>query len=343
MDSSQGPEPAKKRLKVALRLQLTLTALRKGRSEKMRNGKSVSRISWAIFSVLAASLTPSFGAPEAGAAETGAGAESEIPDFNAALKQGLADPTTSAPCRETLSQPNPADSWTRNGFKNVKVESIPTEQFYSPTSKTKFTHGMELTAVLFRDSGWDRSEIEPRFKRVAEIYTQCGVKLSKLVYVEADPFEGRKNVDYSESHDDLIISKAIPETPRPAIFFVQSLQKPNGLISLAYSWRNGSIYPDTPIEVPLRNTAWISNDFKTNTRTTEERHKGEWTEKGAPYTVYDRSYSVDAHEIGHILTDSGHYEGKGKNFLAGDERKANDRINPQQCEAIRRHPLVKPL
>lgn len=287
-------------------------------------------------------------------------APKELPNFSGAL-QWVTPPsscTTCGPAASPGTEPGlSADAWHQAGFRNVTVDAYPVESLYGQVKPTQFTHGMDLTLVLFRGTGWDKSEIQSRYGRVAQIYAQCGVKISRLNYVEADPYQGITVVDNSGRRDDLKIAQATPDTPRPVVYMLEHGQNEHRVSQVAYSWRNGSTHnytPDkseVPLEPALMNTAWITHSYKKSMVTAAEiKSKAHEIVEGVPFgadggplTIVRPEYSVEAHELGHILTNSGHYEGKGMNFLYGSERLANDKINASQCEAIRRHPLVKPL
>jgi hypothetical protein len=59
--------------------------------------------------------------------------------------------------------------------------------------------------------------------------------------------------------------------------------------------------------------------------------------------IHASSYSVEAHELGHVLGNVSHYMGPGKNFLSDLPDLLNDQIKPEQCEQMKKHSLMKPL
>ena len=53
-------------------------------------------------------------------------------------------------------------------------------------------------------------------------------------------------------------------------------------------------------------------------------------------------YSVEAHELGHILLDADHVYWKSKrNIMHGKADMQNNEFTPDQCNTIRQSPLIK--
>ena len=172
--------------------------------------------------------------------------------------------------------------------------------------------------VLLRNSGWSEEQIKLRLNRVAEIYSQCGIKVASAKLVTVDAPNGWIDVDYSIEQRDLKIATMTPTTDKPILYYVRS----NKEGQTAYAWNQSKQRPP-----PLTNTAWMTTELNT-----------------AEYKKWrDPVYNEDAHELGHILGNCGHNTDGSKNFLAGDVALLNDKIQPKQCESMKKNTLVKPL
>jgi hypothetical protein len=172
--------------------------------------------------------------------------------------------------------------------------------------------------VLFRNAGWTKEEVITRFRGVAAIFSQCGIQITLATVVEADAPKNWIDVSWRGERRDLQIAKLAPETSKPILFFVRSDRDGN----IAYAWRRGN-NPDPH----LSDTAWIT------AQVTRQSYRSR----------RDPSYLTEAHELGHILGDCSHVDDGSRNFLAGRYNLLNDQIRQDQCDAMKRHPLVRPL
>lgn len=172
--------------------------------------------------------------------------------------------------------------------------------------------------VLLRNSGWSKEQIEQRLTRVAQIYSQCGIKVARATLVTVDAPNGWVDVDYSDEERDLKIATMTPTTDKPILFYVRSSREGQ----TAYAWRQGKSRPPA-----LTDTAWMTTEINT----------------AAYKKLRDPTYSPDAHELGHIFGNCEHNADGSKNFLAGDVALLNDKIQPKQCENMKKHNLVTPL
>lgn len=226
--------------------------------------------------------------------------------------------------RTVVGQPQDTKPWKDAGFGDVQWIPVKDTDLYPPNDPKSYTSRFNLTVVVLRKSGWESEEVLQRLKRVAEIYSQCGVKLGKVTLVEGDsPFGGREvSREWDESSE--MISKALPTSvERPVLFYIGAEEGYlTGFSAPKYFVRDFLQDPSDP----LLDTAWVTSATKTM-----EYKKGR-----------DSAYSTEAHELGHILTDAGHVMGS-RNLMAADKDYVNDKLNPKQCETIHKSPLVTPV
>lgn len=222
------------------------------------------------------------------------------------------------PCPTSIvdAAPTELEKWSLAGFENPTIDLIEPKLTAAYTKK-KFTHEVKLTMVLLRNSGWSQKNMQQRLTRVAEVYSQCGIRIARSKLVTVDAPNGWVDIDYKNEQRDLKIASMIPATEKPIIYYVRS----NIEGSNAYAWNQSSNRP-----APLTNTAWITSIV----------NKPAYTE------TRDHSYSPDAHELGHILGNCGHND-LSSNFLASEVILLNDKILPDQCESLKKNNLVKAL
>ena len=223
---------------------------------------------------------------------------------------------SSCPTPDTDPKPTEREKWLRAGFGNPSIDQL--DATLPSSDPKKFTHEIKLTMVLLRNSGWDKEQIKQRLTRVADIYSQCGIKVASAKLVTVDAPNGWVDVDYRVEKRDLKIATMTPTTDKPILFYVRSSREGQ----IAYAWNQSKDQPP-----PLTNTAWLTSEINT-----------------AKYKKWrDPAYNTEAHELGHIFGDCGHNTDGSKNFLAGDVALLNDKIQPKQCESMKKHNLVRPL
>lgn len=244
-------------------------------------------------------------------------ADDAFPDFNKAVQNAGVPPTASC---NSASEPNddPARRWIQAGFKNAVVESWSLDL----PSESKFTHELEITTVLFRGANWTKADVQSRFKRLSGVYSQCGIKVQKVNFVESDAPNGWIDVDGITRKDGDIesqITKSLPVSERPIFFYVRSSKDVQSAYAQPEYWVSSSS--------PALNTVWVTSESKSR-------------EKNG---LYNSSYSTEAHELGHVLLDSGHVKDESENFLANSFDKLNAKITQEQCNTMKKNKLVRPL
>lgn len=206
--------------------------------------------------------------------------------------------------------------WARAGFVKSKIALIDVNKFYEKTQQV-FTHSFDLTLVVFRGTGWSKAVVLRRLKKVADIYAQCGVRLSQVKLVEARAPGGVIDF-FSPGLGDTGIAQKVPSTFRPVLFYFRSIPKLN-----AYSWPEDT--EDENVADALKDTAWISLSAAMDLNT----------------KIRDPKYVSEAHELGHILLDSlAHAEVGEANLMAESYEYENDHLTADQCRKIKEHRLV---
>ena len=224
-----------------------------------------------------------------------------------------------------------AQRWEDRGFKNVVVDDIDLEPFYQAQPLVTPSFGLKLVSVIFRTSGWSAPEIIARTKDLTETLSQCGVKLTQSKLITVDPIPGftkfdgqvRLAPDYFDDPNkkEATVSKMLPGSRRPVIFYVQAINTDTAYANLAEAQAPGNM------NLPMLDTIWISKAI------TYSEHK------------FNPRYSVEAHELGHVLGKLQHIyppklPGAKTNLMAADLYKGSPKLEASQCEKILRSELL---
>ena len=209
--------------------------------------------------------------------------------------------------------------WSTAGFTNPKITTVDTEKFYRGAAY-HFSHSFDLTLVMFRKTGWNKSSILKRIKKAARIYARHGIRIGKLRLVVADAPSGV--IDFWQpGGEDFQIARATPVKNRPVIYYIRAVPKLN-----AYSWLERGV--SGPVAPPLRHTIWVSlaADMKLNKRR------------------YRSSYTTEAHELGHVFLNSQTHTAPGiLNLMSDTPETADDSLTPKQIAIMKQHSLMKKL
>ena len=224
--------------------------------------------------------------------------------------------------------------WETAGFKNVEISDIDLAPFYQGTAQVPAVKGLALKSVVLRGSGWTLSEIKERTQDMTDTLGQCGVKLTSYKVITVDALPGLQRFDGmvrtgAEFLDDphkkeAKVANMLPDSARPVMFYVQAIAMYSAYANLAEATQEG--YKTAPVV----DTIWIA--------------------KSITYTEnkYNPYYSVEAHELGHVLGKLQHLylpklPGPMTNLMAADMYKLSPTLNAGQCEKILKSGLLAPL
>ena len=238
--------------------------------------------------------------------------------------------------------PDEKTAWENAGFSNPEFMTVATK---ADDFSKKYTHELTMSLVMFRYkseivetvdvvdmsqdeiktikmdlkiSGWTPEILKNSMRRVAEIYSQCGIKIDHVKLVVVDAPDQLVNVDSFEK----MVSK-IPVTPRPTLFFTRERLE-NDAAGHAYTMDKENLFGSVTV-----NTAWIAGIVNT------AYHKNLHIEQK------QEGYSTVAHELAHLLANSEHINSDdGMNLLGGSPEQQNSHIRREQCDAMKTHPSV---
>lgn len=214
--------------------------------------------------------------------------------------------------------------WSAAGFNGATTWDLPV----SNRDPWRF---IDLVAVRAEGSSWSNPEIEERLRLAGEVLAQCRVGLGQ-VYLVSAVLPGGRGGDIGDETRGRVetVAAALPTAVRPVLFFVDRARPIDPASNSAWSFTSGfmSIFPvGTAPRAELTNTAWITD------RTRE------------PDYVTERLYSVEAHELTHLLLNEGGHlpVGSRNNLMSPTGRDARNVLTLyDQCPRMRASPLTRP-
>lgn len=161
------------------------------------------------------------------------------------------------------------------------------------------SHVLEPTFAYFEDTAWTRDALRRHARRMAAILKQCDIHVPRIdVRVLAGP------AAYHYFHDRIARELVRQlELPKPTLYFVRDTLQVHAYDAEAIGTANSAGRPE------LRFTAW----FTEGTR--------------------DPGIAL-AHELVHILMDSGQHVDTPGNLMRGATTPVGTELTPEQCGAI---------
>jgi hypothetical protein len=162
------------------------------------------------------------------------------------------------------------------------------------------TRSLALTLVHLRDSGWSPQAIVSAGRQAAGILAQCGVAVARaeLVTVEAPERYRWLDTPYSRR-----LARVL-QLARPTIYFVADTRQRPAFDAEAIGRGNSRSRPE------LADTVWMTRG------------------------IADPGVAL-AHELSHVLMDSGAHSDEPGNLMQDRTAPENARLSPAQCERLR--------
>ena len=158
---------------------------------------------------------------------------------------------------------------------------------------------LQLTLAILEGSGWEPAPIEAALRQSARILGQCGIALApaELLRIGAPARFLDFYVPWSrELAHTLALAK-------PTIYFVAGTRQRPAFDAEAIGWSNSRTRPE------LTDTVWV-------TRATR-----------------DLGIAL-AHELAHVLMDSGEHSIEPGNLMNAETAPENTRLSREQCERL---------
>jgi len=167
---------------------------------------------------------------------------------------------------------------------------------------------LQLHAVYFDGGGWERETLVEALRQGVPLLAQCGVQLARAQLLQVDA--PRKYQFYFTP-----VSREFARRgafPRPTVYFVRDTLNHPGFDAEAIGLANSRSRPE------LANSVWVT--------------------LGTP----DLAIAL-AHELAHVLMDSGGHSAQPGNLMRADTAPGNTSLDTGQCERLRRAGLENGL
>ena len=159
---------------------------------------------------------------------------------------------------------------------------------------------LRLTLVHFTGGSWQEEEILAAAAQASKILEQCGIAPGAPEVVRAD-VAARFRLFHTPTSRELARSLQLKT---PAVYFVDDTRQDPAFDAEAIGRGNSRSRPE------LRDTVWITHGAR---------------DKGV----------VLAHELAHVLMDSGEHSGEPGNLMRNETAPQNTLLSKAQCERLR--------
>jgi len=161
------------------------------------------------------------------------------------------------------------------------------------------SHDLKLVLAYF-EGGWAPEAIQSAVRRSAQILGQCGVAIARAELVLLDAPARYRDFHTPVSRE---LARALP-LARPTIYFVAGTRQRPAFEAEAIGRGNSRTRPE------LRDTVWVARGAR---------------DLGI----------VLAHELAHVLMDSGGHSEEPGNLMRDDTAPENTRLSEVQCAQLR--------
>ncbi len=213
---------------------------------------------------------------------------------------------------------------------NIEIEKISSKKYYSKKDKKKLKHYFPLSLVHFRDTSWSKKKIMKRVKGIVNTYKKCSIGVAPIQMITMNaPFGyinlGSNSVSYihfgtnaskDSSNDNSkanLIMKELEALVKPIVFYIQF-----DLDSKAPAWAHRKLFNKNQ---PKVDTAWM-------------------TYFSSRLEFPDQDYSIEAHELGHLLLNRGHDFSEERNLMSYEGLLNSNILTQEQCDKIKQSHLV---
>lgn len=163
-----------------------------------------------------------------------------------------------------------------------------------------FTHRLQLTVVNVEGSGWTRERVLEALREAAAILGQCGISLAGAEWLTLSAPPGYLDFSTPVARE---LARRYP-VARPAIYLVRDTRSRPAFDAEAIGRGNSRTRPE------IADTVWI---------TAATRDAG----------------IVLAHELMHVLMDSGEHSDEPGNLMRDQTAAGNKMLSAAQCEHLR--------
>jgi len=162
------------------------------------------------------------------------------------------------------------------------------------------THRLQLDLVSFVDTPWTPQDILAAVREAGAILAQCGVRLDRAELYRLDGGDASLRDLWTPVSRELVRRTGVA---KPAVFFVRDTRHRPAFDAEAFGTANTRARPE------LAGTVWITARIR-----------------DLPVAL--------AHELAHVLMDSGEHSLAPENLMREETAPENRRLEPAQCARI---------
>lgn len=187
------------------------------------------------------------------------------------------------------------------GLEVTSRSRIGVEQLYGDSKWPESVRfALDASLVMLRDTRWSRALIESAARDAAGIFAQCGVAFRGVEVFELRA--PRRYLYFNDAHAAALVHGI--EVPRPAVFFVRDTLQKIAFDAEAIGRSGGRRHPE------LADTVWMTE-------------------------AIERPGIALAHELYHVLADSGAHSEDAGNLMNPRTSRENTRLDEAQCARLR--------
>jgi len=158
------------------------------------------------------------------------------------------------------------------------------------------------TLILINDSGWTQKLLIDASTRGTEILNQCGIGVPVISLITLKTSEQYKDPDRSQR---INLARSVSPAAKPLVFFIRSA---SDVMKDAFSYGRSNTR-----SAELKDTVWVKN------------------------ALSDIAGVALAHELVHILSNSGEHINEPGNLMNEDADTTTVKLKPDQCNNIIKH------
>ena len=180
----------------------------------------------------------------------------------------------------------------------VAREVIAAAELYGGGTPAAATHLLRPTFAWFANTAWNRDALLRHARRTAEILAQCGIHIPQI---DLRVLDGPETYRYFREASATELVREL-DLPRPTVYFVRDTLQPEPFEAEAIGEGNSATRP------LLRDTIWVIEEIR------------------------DAGVAL-AHELVHILMNSGEHVDLPRNLMRADTAPGNTELTDAQCVA----------
>jgi len=191
----------------------------------------------------------------------------------------------------------PSAAPAADGITLVETHGVSPEPWHGTAAPT---HRLRLHLYAFAGTRWQPGDIVAALWEAMPLLAQCGVALAGA---ELNLIRAPREFHFYSTPVSARLVRAM-KVPRPAVFFVEDTRNEPAFDAEAVGRANSAMRPE------LADTIWVAHGARE-----------------LPLAL--------AHELVHLLSDSGEHSSEPGNLMLPETLPANTRLSAAQCERLR--------